>query len=191
VLLRCNRTACKQNIPVLIQLLSFARDELAFQAIPRHLATSIYLAVRAAMKVRANISGSGKRVAASLIVAAALATVVAVDGATVRRAWAFDETLQGATEPDQATRLQGIQIVPQSTSRGTGMELTVPSESLGGFAPKGGGSGLVIPGLGALPKLDFGLELLYGSPDQGVATPDQADPPPNALTVHGSVKKTF
>lgn len=47
------------------------------------------------------------------------------------------------------------------------------------------------PGLGSfniLPKLNFGLELLYGaSPEQSV----EDDPPHDDVTIRGSVKKRF
>jgi hypothetical protein len=62
-------------------------------------------------------------------------------------------------------------------------------------APKGEAAGteIRIPGLGklgVLPKMDFGLELLYGAAE----TPAQPVPSPNPeddLTVRGSVKHRF
>lgn len=69
-----------------------------------------------------------------------------------------------------------------------GLELTVPSQTGNGSQT---GAGIIFPGLGALPKLDFGLELLYGAPE-GKATGELPNElPPDALTVYGSVKKTF
>jgi hypothetical protein len=70
------------------------------------------------------------------------------------------------------------------------MELTLPG-AVGGFTSGGKDGGISVPGLGTLPKLDFGLELLYGTPDQGTPNGDQTDSLPNALTVHGAVKKSF
>jgi hypothetical protein len=69
----------------------------------------------------------------------------------------------------------------------------MPGGLTGDAAGKAGG--LSIPGLGSwgvLPKLDFGLELLYGSSD--TASPDRdlsKEALPDSLTLHGSVKKTF
>jgi hypothetical protein len=61
-------------------------------------------------------------------------------------------------------------------------------------ASKDSGTEIRIPGLGklgTLPKMDFGLELLYGADqtenrDTGPAKEDQED-----LTIHGSVKHRF
>jgi hypothetical protein len=72
-----------------------------------------------------------------------------------------------------------------------GVELTVPSQT-GNSGQTG--AAITIPGLGALgalPRLDFGLELLYGSPDAKASGEAPSELPPDALTVYGSVKKTF
>jgi hypothetical protein len=119
-----------------------------------------------------------------------LALLLAGAGGT-SQAWAFDQTVQINPDGDPSSRLQGIQIVPQTSTGNTGMELSVPAGALGHYATGGSNGGAQLPGLGALPKLDFGLELLYGAPDQGVATPDQSEQPSNTLTVHGSIKKNF
>jgi hypothetical protein len=51
-----------------------------------------------------------------------------------------------------------------------------------------------------LPKLDFGLELLYGATDHGsgadlggstIDSEQQKDTAPGQVLVHGAVKKTF
>lgn len=121
----------------------------------------------------------------------ALASLVSADLAIDSRdARAFEHSASGQAITSQLPTLQGIEISPPAGNRGAGVELTLPSTALGGNA-NNNGSGLVIPGLGSLPKLDFGLELLYGSPDQSSPAPDQSDALPNALTVHGAVKKTF
>jgi len=73
---------------------------------------------------------------------------------------------------------------------GAGVELTLPG-TIGGDPAGKSGNGLSVPGLGSLPKLDFGLELLYGASDQGPASGEQTDTLPNSLTLHGAVKKTF
>lgn len=53
------------------------------------------------------------------------------------------------------------------------------------------GTEIRIPGLGrlgVLPKMDFGLELLYGAAE---SQPDRVAPPEDDLTVRGSVKHRF
>ena len=62
-----------------------------------------------------------------------------------------------------------------------------------------GGTEIRIPGLGkigTLPKMDFGLDLLYGAAeDNNKATPDPIDPQDSGdqrdMMIHGSVKHRF
>ena len=63
-------------------------------------------------------------------------------------------------------------------------------------APKGESAGteIRIPGLGklgVLPKMDFGLELLYGAAEGQSAQPVPSPNPEDDLTVRGSVKHRF
>lgn len=59
------------------------------------------------------------------------------------------------------------------------------------------GTEISIPGLGklgVLPKMDFGLELLYGAneqPKQAEGDPAVAPPVDDDLTIRGSIKKNF
>ncbi|MEZ5900832.1 MAG: hypothetical protein AB7S74_03670 [Hyphomicrobium sp.] len=59
------------------------------------------------------------------------------------------------------------------------------------------GTEIRIPGLGklgTLPKMDFGLELLYGATETGPATQEPSkldDSLPDDLTIRGSVKHRF
>jgi hypothetical protein len=57
------------------------------------------------------------------------------------------------------------------------------------------GTEIRIPGLGklgVLPKMDFGLELLYGAAEnQPAGQPEPAPNPEDDLTVRGSVKHRF
>lgn len=60
-------------------------------------------------------------------------------------------------------------------------------------AAKAEGTEVRIPGLGklgVLPKMDFGLELLYGANEPKAPTEDR-EIPADDLTIRGSVKKTF
>lgn len=57
---------------------------------------------------------------------------------------------------------------------------------------EGAGTEIRIPGLGklgVLPKMDFGLELLYGA-NEG-RQPDPVEPPAEDLTVRGTIKHNF
>jgi len=134
-----------------------------------------------------NLAQSGApaiRAAVMALTSAAFLTVCGSD------AFAFDQTAPGQAVTPQIEKLQGIEIAPSTSTHSAGVELTLPSVSLGGNSADRS-VGLAIPGLGNLPKLDFGLELLYGTPEQASPNPDLSDALPNALTVHGAVKKTF
>ncbi|MGQ0673596.1 MAG: hypothetical protein ACT4N2_12075 [Hyphomicrobium sp.] len=71
------------------------------------------------------------------------------------------------------------------------VELDVPSP-----AAKSDGTEVTIPGfgkLGVLPKMDFGLELLYGANDAPKVDAEPSDqiPRDDDLTIRGSIKKNF
>jgi hypothetical protein len=114
------------------------------------------------------------------VVALALAAaVVAGHGA-----FAFQEQKGSTTPPSEA------QPAPSDSSaeKGAGLsdETTAKSEA---------GTEIRIPGLGklgVLPKMDFGLELLYGAAEnQPAGQPEPAPNPADDLTVRGSVKHRF
>jgi hypothetical protein len=63
-----------------------------------------------------------------------------------------------------------------------------------GPAKSDGGTEIRIPGLGklgTLPKMDFGLELLYGADDAKPAQDAQPQDGDQGLMIHGSVKHNF
>lgn len=71
-----------------------------------------------------------------------------------------------------------------------GIELSAPDQRGADDA----GTEISLPGIGVigtLPKLDFGLELLYGAPGKSPTTDKPADALPDALMLHGTIKKTF
>jgi hypothetical protein len=71
---------------------------------------------------------------------------------------------------------------------GKGMSLSIPEMSIG----KGTGTEVRIPGLGTvgvLPKLDFGLELLYGAGEPKGVPEDRTEP--NDLQIRGTIKHRF
>ena len=109
-------------------------------------------------------------------------------------AFAFQEQQAGGHSSTLTNPTPGI-VVDHSNKRnpseaGAELEFRAP--------PKDSGSGaeLVIPGIGSLgmlPKLDFGLELLYGANE----APEQATEPSDLpvidddLTIRGIVKHRF
>lgn len=98
-------------------------------------------------------------------------------------AFAFQES-KGGVAPSEAPK-QGA----------TTLEVTPDAKDL---APSTSGPEIRIPGLGklgVLPKLDFGLELLYGVGDQSTLAPASPSDRPNdqqdSVQIRGSVKHKF
>lgn len=100
-------------------------------------------------------------------------------------AMAFQEQrqIQGAPSAQQAPaqaqpdlKLEGDVAAPASRSTG-GTEVRIPG----------------LGKLGILPKMDFGLDLLYGAADQQRQATTPADKPEetDGLTIRGSVKHKF
>lgn len=94
---------------------------------------------------------------------------------------------QTTVQPQGATGgTPSVEVKPSDD--GVGVELSVPDVGTGST-----GTEIQIPGLGTigvLPKLDFGLELLYGA--NGQVTPDEdAEATEGEFTVRGAVKKSF
>ena len=84
-----------------------------------------------------------------------LIAVAAVLSPLARPAMAFDERTQGGGSGPPAAAMPNL--------KAPGLDLSLPSDLGSG---KGAGTEVRIPGigtLGVLPKLDFGLELLYGA----------------------------
>ena len=97
---------------------------------------------------------------------------------------AFQEQQGGAPAPGPA---------PAVKADAPTEELNVPSTPA-----KPEGTEVTIPGLGklgVLPKMDFGLELLYGAneqpKDKDADPAQQSAPEDDELTIRGSVKKSF
>ena len=75
-----------------------------------------------------------------------------------------------------ALELSGLNLKTPEPGSGVGTEIRVP------------GVGTV----GTLPKLDFGLELLYGAAEQKGLTPeDRGHPEQNDLQIRGTIKHRF
>ena len=114
----------------------------------------------------------------------ALTAALAFAGTT---ALAFQEQTGGGTPAEQAA--PGPAAAPDKTP---------PSVEFGSTATpaKSEGTEISIPGLGklgVLPKMDFGLELLYGANDgKGPAAVEELQSPAgDDVTIRGSVKHKF
>src|SRR3990172_4472391 len=106
---------------------------------------------------------------------------------------AFQESTVGGSQEPAASPAPSLEatkpaIDPGALKSGKGLSLTVPEMSLG----KGSGTEVRIPGLGkvgVLPKLDFGLELLYGATEQQKVLPEKSDP--DDMQIRGTIKHRF
>lgn len=109
--------------------------------------------------------------------------VAALAGAVSSAAFAFQEVQQGGgRQPAPAVEA----AVPAA---GKGLGLTVPDIGAKGSS----GTEVRIPGLGklgVLPKLDFGLELLYGATEPRDIPPGRQQSQDD-VTIRGSLKHRF
>jgi hypothetical protein len=118
-----------------------------------------------------------------IITAAALALLA-------QPALAFKQTDGGSQEPAAAGNDTSAQTTKPAVEPGKGLNLAVPGLSLG----KSNGTEVKIPGIGTvgvLPKLDFGLELLYGANgnETKIAPEDKNDA--NDVQIRGTIKHRF
>jgi len=114
-----------------------------------------------------------------------LAIAVAL-GLMSQAAIAFEETTIGGGEK-KAPAAQVLELPKSTPDAGKGLNLS-PEISLG----KTSGTEVRIPGLGTvgvLPKLDFGLELLYGANEQRGMPQDKSDP--DDVQIRGTIKHRF
>ena len=112
-----------------------------------------------------------------------LLAVVLMVGAVAQPLSAFQEG-GGAEKP--ATAAPSAEAPKAEPAPGKGMNLKVPELSLGQ------GTEVRIPGfgkVGVLPKLDFGLELLYGATDTRGRPEDKSEP--SDMQIRGTIKHRF
>jgi hypothetical protein len=92
----------------------------------------------------------------------------------------------GTDRPETAAP---VMEAPKSAAvPGKGLSLKVPEVSIG----QGTGTEVRIPGfgkVGVLPKLDFGLELLYGATDSRGRPDDKSEP--SDVQIRGTIKHRF
>ena len=98
---------------------------------------------------------------------------------------AFEETTVG--KGDQTAPAAPAFELPKAPSDAKGMHLSGSELTL-----RTPGTEVRIPGLGTvgvLPKLDFGLELLYGANEPKGVTPEKSDP--DDVQIRGTIKHRF
>lgn len=116
-----------------------------------------------------------------------LATAAVLALAGMGNAHAFTETQVPPPAAKSAPLTQPPVLQLEKLDDGSGLSLTTPNDSTSG------GTELKIPGVGSigtLPKLDFGLELLYGGgTDQGTDTTleDKSDD----VLIKGKIRHRF
>jgi hypothetical protein len=90
----------------------------------------------------------------------------------------------------QAPAKEPTAAAPTLTEKDAGVNFTIPEPGKNGT-----GTEVRIPGfgkLGVLPKMDFGLELLYGAAEQKrVEEPVEPAEQTDDLTIRGTVKHRF
>jgi hypothetical protein len=113
--------------------------------------------------------------------------VAAVLGIFAQAAAAFEETTVGGSE-QKAPAAPILEVPKGPIDAGKGLNLSGTELSLG----KTSGTEVRIPGIGSvgvLPKLDFGLELLYGANEQKGMPQDKTNP--DDVQIRGTIKHRF
>jgi hypothetical protein len=111
----------------------------------------------------------------------------AVLGALAQPTLAFEEGTKGTTGEKPDANLSGVEA-PKAPAQGKGLSLKMPEVSIG----QGTGTEVRIPGIGKvgiLPKLDFGLELLYGATESKGLPQDKTEP--GDVQIRGTIKHRF
>lgn len=116
--------------------------------------------------------------------------IVAVLGLGLGSAHAFQETQIGTTDQPSAPA-KATEAGP-TLGAAPGLSLMTPSQKKA--SEKSDKTGVTIPGLGhigLLPKMNFGLELLYGEGETREPAAKPQDAPIDELMIRGSVKHNF
>ncbi len=127
-----------------------------------------------------------KHLLTNLAVAGGLVVAIAATGG---QAYAFTETKvpPSATQAAPKKETPSAPLQAQKSGQGNGLQLTMPGDA------QSGGTELKVPGIGSvgvLPKLDFGLELLYGSGNSADQEPNIEDKNGD-VQIKGSIKHRF
>lgn len=111
---------------------------------------------------------------------------------SVTSAKAFQETTIGGGAPATPEATQGA-AAPANAAANADLSLMTPEQKKAADAKTDSG-GFSIPGfgrLGLLPKMNFGLELLYGQGEEREAVTKPQEAPLDEFTIRGSVKHNF
>jgi hypothetical protein len=135
-------------------------------------------------KSRATVGFAGSGMTRPVLI---VALAVAL-GVLTRPAQAFQENAPPApAEKPPAAAVAPVEA-PKTPDPGKGLSLKVPELSIG----QGTGTEVRIPGfgkVGVLPKLDFGLELLYGATESKGLPQDKTEP--GDVQIRGTIKHRF
>ena len=115
-----------------------------------------------------------------------LIAVALAAGLFAQPLWAFQE--EGGSDKPPAVAAPVVEAPKSMPAPGKSLTLKVPEMSIG----QGTGTEVRIPGfgkVGVLPKLDFGLELLYGATDSR-GRPDEKSEPSD-VQIRGTIKHRF
>jgi hypothetical protein len=116
--------------------------------------------------------------------------VAGVCGFLVQPVFGFQETTVGGGDPPAQGRPAPSEPKAAPATGGNPLNLSLPEIGAG----KSTGTEVRIPGLGTvgvLPKLDFGLELLYGAAEQKGVAPEDRTQPDTDLQIRGTIKHRF
>jgi hypothetical protein len=103
-------------------------------------------------------------------------------------AWAFQETTVGGGDQQKAPAAQVLELPKSPADATKGLNISGSEITLGRTT----GTEVRIPGLGTvgvLPKLDFGLELLYGANEPKGLPQDSSTP--DDVQIRGTIKHRF
>ncbi len=117
--------------------------------------------------------------------------VAVVLGLSLGSAQAFQETEVGTTAAPAASATAAPKA---GTSLGASQGLSLMTPNQKKASEKTEKTGVHIPGLGnfgLLPKMNFGLELLYGEGEEREPAAKPQDAPLDELMIRGSVKHNF
>jgi hypothetical protein len=117
-----------------------------------------------------------------------LAAVLLGMGVFALPAAAFQEGTVGGNGEKPGASAPALEAPKGGGDVGKGLDLNVPNMSIG----KGTGTEVRIPGfgkVGVLPKLDFGLELLYGATENRSRLDEKSEP--SDVQIRGTIKHRF
>jgi len=118
-----------------------------------------------------------------------LIAIAGLVGLLAQPALAFQDGSEGGSAEKPAESAAPVEPPKSSVAPPKGLNLKMPQMSIG----EGTGTEVRIPGfgkVGVLPKLDFGLELLYGATEQQRGRPDEKSEP-NDVQIRGTIKHRF